>query len=344
LRVLVTGGAGYIGSHVVKALREANHSVAVVDNLEQGHLASVSGVDFRAVDLNDRRRLSGALDRIRPDAVAHLAGLSLVGESTARPDAYRYANVEGSRALFSQLIRRGIQSVVYSSSAAIYGVPETVPVSEEAPLRPINPYGETKADVEQLLREAAKGGALRSVSLRYFNAAGASPQGDLGEDHRPETHLLPLALQAASGQLPELVIYGADYPTPDGTCIRDYVHPSDVARAHVMALAALTESAPSRSPLQCHPTFRAYNLGAGRGHSVFEVLEMLERVTGQPVPRSIGPRRPGDPPVLVARIDSIRRDLGWVPRLSDLQTIVRTAWAWHCSHPYGYRHPASAPR
>ena len=332
MRVLVTGGAGYIGSHVVRALERAGHPVAVYDSLIRGHQTAVTGVELHQGDLGDRERLARTLTRFRPEAVIHLAGLSLVGESVTKPEIYRRCNVEGSRTLIAELTRHGVSRLVFSSSAAVYGVPDAVPITEDAPVRPVNPYGETKAEVEQLLRDAAEAGELGAVCLRYFNAAGADQDGDLGEDHEPETHLLPLAFRAATGRSPEIVIHGNDYSTPDGTCVRDYVHASDLAEAHVAALASMAKP------------FRVYNLGAGRGYSVLEVIEMVERVVGRPLPRRVGPRRAGDPPVLVASIEKIQRELGWTPWRSDLKTIARTAWTWHEAHPFGYRQAAAAGR
>jgi len=328
LKVLVTGGAGYIGSHVVKALHEAGHQTLVYDNLCRGHRGAVARGALFEGDIRDRKRLRQALTTFQPDAAIHLAALAIVSESVTQPDLYASNNMDGSRVLVEELVEAGVDRLVFSSSAAVYGVPDRVPIPEESALRPLNPYGETKVATERLLAETCLTHGLKAVSLRYFNACGADPEGELGEHHEPETHLIPLALRAATGQGAVLTVCGTDYPTPDGTCIRDYIHVADIARAHVAALSTL--GARER------PEHSVYNLGTEKGHSVLEVLRAIEVVTGSPVPHTLGCRRAGDPPVLVAAAGKARRELGWTPAFSDLETIARTAWQWFQAHPHGY--------
>lgn len=327
MRVLVTGGAGYIGSHVVKALLTAGHEVVVVDNLRLGHREAVPGVPLIQADLLDRPALDWLLATYPVEAALHFAALSQVGESQREPGRYAVNNVGGTATLLDALVAAGCRQFVFSSTAAVYGAPETQPITEEAPLEPTNTYGETKLFSERLLRRFEAAHGLRSVSLRYFNAAGADPGGELGEDHDPETHLIPLVLKAALGQREAVEIFGTDYPTPDGTCVRDYVHVTDLAEAHLLALGALAGGAATTS----------YNLGNGAGFSVREVLAVAERVTGRTLPVREGPRRPGDPPQLVASSARAEAELGWRPRFAALETIIGTAWEWHRRHPRGYR-------
>ncbi|MGE5553768.1 MAG: UDP-glucose 4-epimerase GalE [Betaproteobacteria bacterium] len=326
MRVLVTGGAGYIGSHAVKALRAAGHEVIVVDNLSRGHRPAVAGVPLIEADLLDRPALDWLLAEHPVEAVLHFAALSLVGESQQRPGRYALNNVAGTVTLLEAMVAAGCRLLVFSSTAAVYGAPPTMPITEDYPLDPTNTYGETKLFVERMLRRFDAAHGLRSISLRYFNAAGADPDGELGEDHDPETHLIPLVLETALGQRPAIEVFGTDYPTPDGTCLRDYVHVSDLAEAHLLALEALAAGAPTT----------AYNLGNGRGFSVREVIAAAERVTGRKITVREGPRRPGDPPALVASPARAEAELGWRPRYGDLETIIRTAWEWHRCHPQGY--------
>ena len=332
--VLVTGGAGYVGSHTVKALAAAGRDVVVFDNLSAGHAAAVDRVarafparriSLVRADLLDRAAVANVLATARPTAVLHFAARLLVGESVRDPIGYYRANVEGSLTLLEAMAGAGVRRFVFSSTAATFGEPHSVPIAEDHPQRPINAYGETKLAVERALPHVERASGIKSVVLRYFNAAGADPDGLLGEDHDPEEHLIPLAVKAASGGAP-LTIYGADYDTPDGTCLRDYVHVSDLADAHVAALGALEGGAASA----------AYNLGNGEGLSVRQVVEAVARVSGRSVPHTVGARRAGDPARLVASSDRARRDLGWAPRLGELDTIIRTAWAWHERHPRGY--------
>jgi len=329
MHVLVTGGAGYVGSHCVAALLQRGHAVTVFDDLSRGHREAVpAGAELVVGDVRDGEALAWLFAGRRFGAAMHFAARSLVGESMRDPHAYLHGNVVGAMNLVQALLKAGVPRLVFSSSAAVYGTPARLPVDEDAPAAPENPYGESKHMVERLLHWADRCHGLRSARLRYFNAAGAHPDGRLGEDHEPETHLIPLALDAAAGRRPALEIHGDDYPTPDGTCVRDFVHVCDLADAHLLALDALGEGS------------RTYNLGSGRGCSVREVLASVERVTGRPVPARAGPRRPGDPPVLVASSELIRRELGWRPRFPHIDDIVRTAWEWRRLRPRGY---ASGP-
>ena len=317
-RVLVVGGAGYIGTHMVLALLEAGHEVIVLDDLSQGNLDLLPGGDFIQGDLGDRGLLDGLFGRGRVDAVMHFAAHARVGESVGEPLKYWDNNVARTVALLSAMVRRGVGRFLFSSSAAVYGEPERVPIVESHPCRPTNPYGRTKRAVEELLAQCDAAYGLRSMCLRYFNAAGADPAGRLGERHRPETHLIPLVLEAAGGRSGPVRIYGTTYPTPDGTCVRDFVHVSDLVQAHLLALEALLDGAPSA----------VYNLGSGRGRSVREVIALARRVTGRPIESVEAGPRPGDPAVLVAGSDRIRAELGWRPQWDDLEAILETAWAW----------------
>jgi UDP-arabinose 4-epimerase len=317
--VLVTGGAGYIGAHACKALSEAGYRPVVYDNFVHGHQDAVRWGPLEEGDTADQARLGEVLAAHRPAAVMHFAAFTAVGESVADPGKYYRNNVAGTLGLLEAMIAHGVDRFVFSSTAATYGLPERVPITEDEPNQPINPYGRSKLMVEQMLADFAAAHGLKSAIMRYFNAAGASPQGEIGESHDPETHLIPLALDAAAGRGPPLTLFGEDYPTPDGTCIRDYIHVGDLADAHVLALDRLDASEGTR----------VFNLGVGAGVSVREILDAVERVTGKTVPHRIGPRRPGDPPVLVADASRARRELGWTPRLSDIDTIVGTAWNWH---------------
>jgi UDP-glucose 4-epimerase len=314
MRVLVTGGAGYIGSGVVEELLRCGHSAVVYDNLYKGHREAVHPeAEFVQADLLDPAPLRSALGRT--DAVVHMAADSLVAESVRDPAKYYRNNVVAGLALLDGMRERGLNRLVFSSTAAVYGEPPKQPVEETDPMAPTNPYGETKLAFENALRWWSAAYGLRSISLRYFNAAGATAR--CRERHDPETHLIPLVLEAAVGRIPEVTVFGADYPTPDGTCIRDYIHVSDLARAHVLALDALASGHGGG----------AYNVGCGgSGYSVKQVIDVARAVCGRDIPVCIGPRRPGDPAVLVASSDRIIRDLGWRPRLQDLREIVRSAW------------------
>jgi UDP-glucose 4-epimerase len=326
MRILVTGGAGYIGSHAVRLFLGRGHDVWVYDNLAMGHRAAVPGDRLIVGDLAELPRLDHALVMQRIEAVVHFAAFAFVGESVRDPGKYYQNNLVNTLNLMDCLRRQGIGKFVFSSTCATYGVPQQVPITEEEPQRPINPYGRAKLAVEQALADYAAAYGWGYAALRYFNAAGAAADGSIGEDHDPETHLIPLAIYAAQGRRPHLEIFGTDYPTPDGTCIRDYVHVDDLAEAHLLALERLQPGQGLR-----------YNLGTGRGYSVREVIRCVEEVSGRPVPVKEGPRRPGDPPVLVAAADKVRSELGWQPRYGELRPIVETAWNWHAKHPRGYR-------
>lgn len=322
--VLVTGGAGYIGSHAVKALRSAGHAVVVYDNLSAGHRAAVRGLPLVEGDVRETARLEAALRRYRVSAVMHFAGLLSVEESVREPARYYDHNVRGGLSVLDAMRAAGVGRLVLSSTCAVYGNPVTTPIDEDHPTEPINAYGSSKLAVERALRDYGRAYGLLSIALRYFNAAGADPGGDLGEDHDPEIHLIPRALDAACGGAP-LRVFGDDYPTPDGTCQRDYVHVADIADAHVRALDA---PAPGGA--------RVYNLGTGTPHSVRDVIRSVERVTGRRVPAEAAPRRAGDPPVLFAAAGRIERDLDWRPAHTSLDDIVATAWRWHERHPDGF--------
>ena len=314
MRVLVTGGAGYIGSGVVEELLASGHRAVVYDNLYKGHRDAVHpAAEFVHADLLDAKALHAAISGA--DAVVHLAAHSLVGESVQEPAKYYRNNVVAGLALADAMREHGVRWLVFSSTAAVYGEPAKQPIEETDPTAPTNPYGETKLAFENALRWYSAAYGLRSISLRYFNAAGATAR--CRERHEPETHLVPVVLQAAAGRIPEVTIFGADYPTPDGTCVRDYIHVSDLARAHLLALQALAAGHAGGS----------YNLGCGgSGYSVMQVIEVARSVSGRDIRLRIGPRRPGDPAVLVAGSQRIMRDLGWRPRLQDLREIVRSAW------------------
>ena len=323
--VLLAGGAGYIGSHAAKALRAAGRDVVVLDTLEAGHRAAVRDVPLVKADVADNLAVRDTIRRYRVTSVMHFAALLSVGESVRSPARYYTGNVAKTLALLDTVVAEGVERLVFSSTAAVYGEPRETPITEDHPTNPINPYGETKLAVENLLPHYERAYGLRSVRLRYFNAAGADPEGDIGEDHRPEEHLIPRALAAAGGG-PPLVVFGDDYPTPDGTCLRDYVHVCDLVAAHVLALAALEAGAP----------LRVCNLGSGRGCSVREVVAAVERVTGARVQCETGARRSGDPAVLLASGARARAELGWEPVHGALDVIVETAWRWQRSHPHGY--------
>jgi UDP-glucose 4-epimerase len=324
MNVFVTGGAGYIGSHVVRLLLEAGHRVRVYDNLAEGHAAAVPEETLVRGDLMDAQRLVEALDE-GFDCVMHFAAHCYVGESMINPEKYYATNVVAGLRLLTAMRRAGVRRIVFSSSAATYGEPEQIPITEEHSQKPINAYGQTKLDFEHALGFYAGAYGLGYASLRYFNAAGAAPDGAIGEDHDPETHLVPIVLQVALGQRKSVQIFGTDYPTRDGTCVRDYIHVCDLAQAHILAMERIE---PGKG---CW-----YNLGNGNGYTVREVIEVARKVTERKIPAEVGPRRPGDPPELIASSDKITRELGWYPEYPDLATIVETAWRWHRSHPNGY--------
>jgi UDP-glucose 4-epimerase len=323
--VLVTGGAGFIGSHMVKALLEARFSVITLDDLSGGHRDAVVGGDFVRGDIGDSQLVEQLLGDRRVAAVIHFASFIQVGESVNEPGKYYGNNLGKTIRLLDAMKSCGVNRFIFSSSAAVYGEPEAVPIPEEHPKAPLNPYGRSKWMVEQILGDLDRAWGLKSVSLRYFNAAGADPDARLGERHEPETHLIPLVLQAAAGMRPDIKVFGTDYDTPDGTCIRDYVHITDLCQAHGLALGHLLDGGDSA----------AYNLGNGNGFSVQEVIATAERITGRRIPVTAAPRREGDPARLVADSSRVRAQLGWQPRFAGLDVIVGHAWAWEMK-----RHPA----
>jgi len=325
VKILVTGGAGYVGSHATRFLEMAGHEIWVYDNLCLGHRSAVAAGRLVEGNLHDQSKLAAVLTEKRIEAVMHFAAFALVGESVSDPAKYYANNVGGSLALLEAMRASGVRKIVFSSTTATYGAPERVPIGEDEPQRPINPYGFTKLAVERALADYARAYGFAYAALRYFNAAGASPRGDLGEDHTPESHLIPLVLQVALAQRTHITVFGDDYPTRDGTCIRDYIHVDDLASAHAQALERLT---PSQG---LH-----LNLGTGEGHSVKEVIEACRRVTGRNIATEIGPRRPGDPPELVADSRKARSTLDWSPKYVELDAIVATAWRWHSGHPHGF--------
>lgn len=327
--MLVTGGAGYIGSHAAKVLRAAGRRVILYDNLGEGHREAALGGHLVVADTRDVERLRAVMAEQRVSAVMHFAAWAAVGESVRDPVGYYRNNVQGTLTVLEAMAREGVKRFIFSSTAAVFGEPVEVPITESHPTQPINAYGETKLAIERALPHFERAYGIHSICLRYFNAAGADPEGELGEDHHPERHLIPLALQAVMGG-PPLQVFGDDYPTPDGTCLRDYIHVTDLAQAHVLALEALERA----------PRSTVYNLGNGRPFSVREVLDAVARVTGRSVPHAVSARREGDPAVLYASSDRIRGELGWKPRFEALDIILETAWKWRQSHPQGYTSPA----
>lgn len=318
MRVAVVGGAGYIGSHAAKALAAAGHEPVVIDNLSTGHREAVRWGPLHQLDIRDRKSLHALFAVVRPEAVMHFAASAYVGDSMRAPLAYYDNNVAGTLCLVEAAQRAGCAAFVFSSSCATYGAPETLPITEASRQHPTNPYGETKLACERLLHWTGVGHGLNWMALRYFNAAGADPEGELGEEHEPEPHLIPLALRAAAGTGAPLKVMGTDYPTPDGTALRDYVHVSDLASAHVLALEHLLRGGPSQ----------AVNLGTGRPHSVLDVIRTVQGVVGRPVPHELAPRRAGDPPELWADSSLARSLLGWAPKYPELEAMVAGAWAW----------------
>lgn len=325
MNILVIGGAGYVGSHTVRKLTREGHSVWVYDNLSRGHRASVPEGRLIEGELGDRKQLESVLADKKIEAVMHFAAFALVGESVAQPAMYYQNNVTATLELLEAMRAAAVTKIVFSSTTATYGQPKTMPIAETTPQLPINPYGFTKLVVEHALSDYARAYGFGCAALRYFNAAGASPDGDIGEDHDPESHLIPIVLQTALGQRERIGIFGNDYNTPDGTCIRDYIHVDDLADAHDRALQLLEPG----SNIQV-------NLGTGIGQSVNDVIEACRKITGHPIPTVLEARRPGDPDELVADSSLARRLLGWTPKYSDIESVVETAWRWHKSHPRGY--------
>ena len=327
MAILVLGGAGYIGSHAVHALAEAGRDVAVADNLVTGFRAAVHPkARFYQADIRNRKEIDAIFETENIDGVIHFAAFSQVGESMSNPLKYYENNLWGTTVLLQSMVTHGVDKIVFSSTAATYGEPERVPILETDKTRPTNCYGETKLSMEKEMRWTGAAHGLRYVALRYFNACGAQPGGAIGEAHNPETHLIPLILQVPNGQREKISVFGDDYPTRDGTCVRDYIHVTDLAQAHVLAFDYLMDGGESD----------VFNLGNGVGFTVKEVIEAARAVTGHPIPAEMCPRRAGDPAQLVASSEKAKAVLGWKPRYDDLETIVRTAWDWHKSHPHGY--------
>jgi UDP-glucose 4-epimerase len=327
MKVLVAGGAGYIGSHCVKQLVAAGHEPVVLDNLVYGHRAAVApSIPLHNVNLGDKAAIDDVLAAEKPEVVMHFAAFAYVGESVTDPLKYYHNNVAATLNLLDSMLRHGVKKFVFSSTCATYGIPEKMPITEELPQKPINPYGQTKLDVENMLKALAPATGLSFASFRYFNAAGAAEDGSIGEDHNPESHLIPLAIGAAQGSRPALQIFGNDYPTPDGTCLRDYVHVDDLSRAHIAAFDKLTARGAQHF----------YNLGTGTPTSVLEVIRAVETVSGLNVPATFAPRRAGDPPALYADASKARTELGWTPKYQTIGPIVETAWRWHQAKPNGY--------
>ena len=323
MRVLVTGGAGYIGSITVAELIADGADVVVFDNLSQGHRAAVHpDAAFVYGDLADKASIDATLAKYRPDAIMHFASHTLVGESMEQPFLYLGTNVVNGLNLLQSAVEHNVGRFILSSTANLFDAPERMPIAEDEVIVPGSPYGESKFMLERFLYWLDRTKGMRYACLRYFNAAGATPR--IGEDHTPETHFIPLVLEVALGKRAKITLFGDDYPTPDGTCVRDYIHVVDLAQAHILALKALDQGS------------RTYNLGNGRGFSLREVIATAEAVTGRAIPTEVGPRRPGDPAILIAGSDKIRRELGWQPRYPALKEIIRTAWEWHLSHPDGY--------
>ncbi|NLI90953.1 MAG: UDP-glucose 4-epimerase GalE [Peptococcaceae bacterium] len=324
--VLVSGGAGYIGSHTVFMLLQQGYQPVVLDSLVTGHKKSVpAGVPFYLGDISDPLLVQEIIRLHKINAVIHFAARSLVGESIEKPDLYFEENTSKTNRFVRTLLQSGINKIIFSSTAAIYGVPDKIPIPEDSAPDPINPYGASKLMIEQSFSWLTKAYNLQWIALRYFNAAGASLDGSLGEDHFPETHLIPLVLKTALGQRKSISVFGSDYSTPDGTCIRDYIHVLDLARAHILALEALEKGIAG-----------IFNVGTGFGHSVKEVITTARQITGREIAVLEAPRRPGDPDILVAEVDRIKKHLGWTPEYSSLEQIIETAWNWHSTHPLGY--------
>ncbi len=326
MNVLVTGGVGYVGSHAVKLLVERGEDVICLDDLLFGHPQAACGSKLIVGDIADQTLLRRIFSENKIDSVLHFAGLRDVGESVVQPQKYYINNISKSLALIEVMLEFNVKLMIFSSSAATFGEPKVVPIPEDHPQSPTNPYGRTKLMLEEILAEYDTAYGLKSICLRYFNASGADPSGLIGEDHKPEQHLIPIILQVALGQRQQVSMFGTDWPTPDGTCVRDYVHVSDLAQAHVLALEALRSGHASA----------VYNMGNGSGYSVKEVVECAREITGCEIKAVEAPRRPGDPAVLVASSELITHELGWKPEYPDLKTIVKTAWQWHSSHPNGF--------
>lgn len=326
MAILVAGGAGYIGSHTVAELLDANEEVVIVDNLEKGHKGAVLGGKFYQGDLRDDAFLDKVFSENKIEAVINFAAYSLVGESVGEPLKYYNNNVSATANLLKKMKEYDVKAIVFSSTAATYGEPENIPILETDRTEPANPYGETKLAVEKMLKWSDNAYGIKYVSLRYFNAAGAHMSGKIGEDHSPESHLIPIILQVALGKREHISIFGDDYDTPDGSCVRDYIHVTDLAQAHILALNKLRDGGDSD----------IYNLGNGKGFSVKEVVELTREVTGKEIKAVIAERRPGDPATLIATSEKIQKELNWQPKYGDLKTIIESAWNWHKNHPNGF--------
>lgn len=326
MKVLVAGGAGYIGSHVTLELSRRGHQPVVLDNLVKGHREAVQAGKFFEGDISDKALVRKIIEEEKIEAAVHLCAYSLVGESVGEPAKYFHNNIGNGLVFLDTLREGGVNKFVFSSTAAVFGEPEQIPIPEDHPKNPTNPYGFSKLTFEGILKAYDHAYGMKYISLRYFNAAGADPEAPIGEDHQPESHLIPIVLQAALGMRPNIEIFGTDYPTPDGTCVRDYIHVNDLAQAHILALEALEKGTSST----------IYNLGNGQGYSNRQVIETAKMVTGLPIPVKEGPKRPGDPAELVASSKRIREELGWKPEYAQLEKIMETAWRWHKGHPKGY--------
>ncbi len=330
MNVLVTGGAGYIGSHAVKKLLDSGHKVVVLDNLDRGHREAVpEKIPFEALDLRQTEAIANALTHHRINCVMHFAALAYVGESVNEPLTYYDNNTAGTISLLRAMDEAGVNRMVFSSTCATYGEPEKMPIVETLPQNPINPYGASKLFIERVLKDyAAANSEFAFAALRYFNVAGSASDGSIGEDHHPETHIIPVLLNVALGKVPYVTIFGEDYPTSDGTCIRDYIHVEDLVDAHILVMEKLEAG-----------DQRFYNLGIGEGKSVKEVVESARKVTGRPIPAEAGPRRPGDPPMLYADPGKIKKELGWEAKIKHIDLMVETAWRWFKNNPKGYEKP-----
>ena len=328
MKIMVIGGAGYIGSHAVKQLIENQIEVAVIDSLETGHRESIpANVPFYQIDIRDKEALKAVFETEKVDGVMHFAANSLVGESMTKPLKYYNNNVCGTEALLEVLVETGVKYIVFSSTAATYGEVETMPITEETPTYPTNTYGETKLAIEKMLKWTHTAYDLNYVCLRYFNVAGADESGTIGEAHTTETHLIPLILQVPLDQREYITVFGNDYATKDGTCIRDYIHITDLVNAHILALRYLMNGGESN----------IFNLGSNTGYSVLEMIEAARKVTGHPIPLQLGERRSGDPALLVASSEKARKVLGWKPKITSIEDMIASAWKWHKSHPHGYK-------
>lgn len=326
MNVLVTGGAGYIGSHTAKMLHEMGKNVVVYDSLVKGHREAAKWETFVEGDIFDSEKLEETIKKYNIDSVVHFAAFSLVGESMEKPEMYYHNNVVGTLNLLNVMMKNGVKKLVFSSTAAVYGEPESVPITEDIAKNPTNVYGKTKLIMENAMEDYSKAYGLKYIALRYFNACGADVSGEIGEDHSPESHLIPIILQTCLGKRESIKIFGDDYPTKDGTCVRDYIHVNDLASAHILALEALYRGHESD----------VFNLGVGNGFTVKEIIKAAEEVAGVEIKKEIVDRRAGDPAVLIASSEKIRRELGWKPEFDNVKKIIETAWNWHKNHPDGY--------